>query len=102
MKLLPLTDEEIEQRLLLLPHWKRTGKALECRVDFPTFAAAIGFVASAAIIAEKLDHHPDLDIRWRTVVIRLSSHDAGGITELDFTLLAALEPLLPVAPEPVN
>ncbi len=102
MKLLPLTDEEIDQRLRLLPHWKRAGKALECRADFPSFPAAIGFINGAAIIAETLDHHPDLDIRWRTVVIRLSSHDAGGVTEMDFKLLAALEPLLPEAPEPVN
>ncbi len=97
-----LTDEEIDRRLQLLPRWRRNVNVLECRVDFPTFPAAIGFVVSAAIIAETLDHHPDLDIRWRTVVIRLSTHDAGGVTELDFKLLATLEPLLPEAPEPVN
>jgi 4a-hydroxytetrahydrobiopterin dehydratase len=99
---IPLTDEEIDQRLLLLPRWRRAGKTLECRVEFSSFAAAIGFVASAAIVAEKLDHHPDLDIRWRAVVVRLSTHDAGGVTDLDFALLALLEPLLPGAPEPVN
>jgi 4a-hydroxytetrahydrobiopterin dehydratase len=97
-----LTDEEIDRRLLLLPRWRRNVNLLECRVDFTSFPAAIGFVSAAAIVAEKLDHHPDLDIRWRTVVIRVSSHDAGGITATDFQLIALLEPLLPDAPEPVN
>ena len=97
-----LGDEEIKQRLLLLPRWQRIGAVIECRVRFPSFAAAAGFVAAAAVVAEARDHHPDIDLRWRTVVVRLTTHDAGGLTAADFALAAALEPLLPPEDEPVN
>ena len=97
-----LTDDEIEFRLADLPRWRRCGDALECHVTFPTFAAAIGFIAAAGTLAEAANHHPDIDLRWRKVFVRLTTHDAGGITVRDFALAAALDALIPGAPEPVN
>ncbi len=78
-----MSDDEIETRLADLPRWSREGDALVCVAAFPSFAAAIGFIAAAGAVAERADHHPDLDLRWRTVTVRLSTHDAGGITALD-------------------
>ena len=97
-----LSDEEIERRLLLLPRWQRAGLAIECRIRFASFAAAAGFVTAVAVVSESRDHHPDIDLRWRTVILRLSTHDAGGLTAADFALATALEPLLPPDDEPVN
>ncbi len=97
-----LTDAEIEARLAELPRWRRNGDSLECHVTFPSFPAAVGFIAAAGALAERADHHPDLDLRWRKVFIRLTTHDAGGVTRSDFELAAALDALLPGAPEPLN
>lgn len=81
-----LTDEEIVRQLDDLPGWRRDGDALTASIDAPDFPAAITLVDAAADAAERLNHHPDIDIRWRTTHWRLSTHDAGGITQLDVEL----------------
>jgi 4a-hydroxytetrahydrobiopterin dehydratase len=63
--------------------WQHEGDTLAKRLTLPTFPAAIAFVGQVAEIAEAMDHHPDIDIRWRTVVLRVSTHSAGGITQMD-------------------
>lgn len=57
------------------------------------FVAAMGFVQSVALLAEKADHHPDIDIRWNRVTLTLSTHSAGGLTEKDFALAALINSL---------
>jgi 4a-hydroxytetrahydrobiopterin dehydratase len=59
---------------------------LQIRLQVPTFAAAIQLVELVGATAEELDHHPDIDLRWRTVTFGLSTHSAGGVSELDFEL----------------
>jgi 4a-hydroxytetrahydrobiopterin dehydratase len=63
---------------------------LQIRLDLPTFPAAIELVSRVGVTAEKLDHHPDIDLRWRTVTFGLSTHSAGGVTELDIELAQAI------------
>jgi len=53
----------------------------------------MGFVNSVALLAEKANHHPDIDIRWNTITLTLSTHSAGGLTEKDFTLAAEIDAL---------
>jgi len=65
-------------------------KVVECA----SFPAAIDLVAAVGRLAEDADHHPDIDIRWRTVRLALMTHDAGGLTELDFALARAVDALL--------
>jgi 4a-hydroxytetrahydrobiopterin dehydratase len=78
-----LTEEELVRQLEGLPAWHRDGIMLRGRFDFPSFPALIRAVDEIALLAEELDHHPDLDIRWRTLHAALTTHSAGGLTQLD-------------------
>jgi len=87
----PLSDLEIQRALGTLPGWSRRGPALTKVYAWPTFARAIEFVNRVARVADAADHHPDLDIRYTKVTCTLSTHDAGGITELDLRIAAEIE-----------
>ncbi len=82
----PLTPEEIQRQLRDLPGWAGDTTALRRTVEFGDFATAIRAVTEVAQAAEDMDHHPDMDIRWRTIVFAVSTHSAGGVTQLDVEL----------------
>lgn len=89
-----LSDDEITIALALLPGWGLEEGALAKDYVFPEgFPAAVAFVDRVAVAAEEADHHPDIDIRWNTVRLRLVTHDQGGITEKDTSLAAAFDRL---------
>ena len=75
------------------PAWDLDDGQLVKVVECANFPAALDFVAAVGGLAEAADHHPDIDIRWRTVRLALVTHDAGGITELDFSLARAIDAL---------
>lgn len=81
-----LTDEEIERQLLDLPHWARQERELVRQVEAPDFRTGIAVVDAVAELAEEVDHHPDIDVRWRTLRLAVWTHVAGGITQLDIEL----------------
>jgi 4a-hydroxytetrahydrobiopterin dehydratase len=85
-----LDDAAIDAALKDLPGWEREGDALVRTAELASFPVAIGVVARVGEIAERHDHHPDMDIRWRTVTFRCSTHSAGGITRLDVDLAKAI------------
>jgi 4a-hydroxytetrahydrobiopterin dehydratase len=85
-----LDDTAVARALGDLPGWQRDGDAIVRTAKLPSFPAAIGVVDRIAEIAEERDHHPDIDIRWRTLTFRCSTHSAGGITELDVALAATI------------
>ena len=86
-----LEDEEIEQRLDELGDWEREGDEIQKVFEFDDFAAAMSFVNDVAKMADRYDHHPDIDIRWNKVKLVLSTHSEGGITTLDFDLANDIE-----------
>lgn len=86
-----LDDTAVAERLRGLPAWQRDGDAIRRRVRAPAFLAGIDIVADVARAAEDADHHPDIDIRWRTLTFTLSTHSAGGITGKDFDLAAVID-----------
>ena len=86
-----MDDDTISQELQSVPHWRRDGDAITRAVKAPTFMAGIELVDAVARAAEAADHHPDIDIRWRTVTFTLSTHSAGGITEKDFALAGHID-----------
>ena len=86
-----LSDVEIQRALGALPGWARRGDALVKTHQFATFADGIAFVGRVAAIADAMDHHPDIDIRYTKVTTSLSTHSAGGITELDLKLAQGIE-----------
>jgi 4a-hydroxytetrahydrobiopterin dehydratase len=85
-----LDDNEIGAALGGIPGWEREDGALVRTAALPSFPAAIAVVDRVAAIAEERDHHPDIDIRWRTLTFRCSTHSAGGITEMDVALAASI------------
>lgn len=74
--------------------WIDEGHSLRRSVTCETFMVAIDLVDRVAIAAEELDHHPDIDIRWRTVTFVLSTHSAGTVTDLDFELAQRIDALI--------
>lgn len=89
-----IETSEIENRLKALPDWKLRDGKLYREFIFSDFVEAFRFMTATALIAEKLNHHPDWSNVYNRVHISLYTHDAGGITELDFILADKLNTLL--------
>jgi 4a-hydroxytetrahydrobiopterin dehydratase len=89
-----LSDEEIRAGLGALPEWQLLNGKLHREIRFTSFVEAFGFMTSLALVAEAKNHHPEWSNVYNRVVIDLTTHDAGGITELDLQLAAAAEGLL--------
>jgi 4a-hydroxytetrahydrobiopterin dehydratase len=85
-----LHDSEIHNELAKTEGWTRAGDKLQRTFQFRDFVTAFGFMASAALVAERLNHHPEWFNVYRTVRVELATHDAGGITALDFELARAM------------
>jgi 4a-hydroxytetrahydrobiopterin dehydratase len=88
-----LSDLEIQRALGTLPGWSRRGTVLTKTYTLKTFPDVIALVGRIATEAERMNHHPDLDIRYNKLVCTLSTHDAGGITKNDLALAAKIEEL---------
>ena len=88
-----LTKKEIRLVLTKLSEWKLQGNDIKKKFVFADFARAIGFVNSVALYAERANHHPDIDIRWNTITLSLSTHSEGGITEKDIALAKRINTL---------
>jgi 4a-hydroxytetrahydrobiopterin dehydratase len=86
-----LSDADIDAALGKLGGWVREGDEIVKTYECASFPDAIAFVVRIGFFAEKADHHPDLDIRWRKVRVALTTHDAGGLTQRDFDLAAQIE-----------
>ncbi|WP_236789257.1 4a-hydroxytetrahydrobiopterin dehydratase [Amycolatopsis sp. GM8] len=86
-----LNEDEIVAALTKLPYWKREGDVLARTAELASFPQAIQVVNRVAEIAESADHHPDIDIRWRTLTFRLSTHSAGGLTAKDVSLATEID-----------
>ena len=89
-----LDSAELHAVMADRPHWEVRDSTLVRSVHAPSFAAGIRLVDAAAAVAEELDHHPDIDIRWTTVTFRLSTHFVGGITQRDVTLAERIDDLV--------
>ena len=74
--------------------WSVAGNTLVRTVEFDSFLTAVRFIGELAPVAERLDHHPDLRLSWRTVELSLSTHSAGGLTALDFALAGELDAIV--------
>lgn len=85
-----LSPEQIEAALTNLPHWRSTGAALVRRAEFSDFAEAFAFLTRVALLAQRLDHHPDMALSWSRVELTLTTHSAGGVTDLDLQLAGVI------------
>ncbi|MCA2206124.1 MULTISPECIES: 4a-hydroxytetrahydrobiopterin dehydratase [Nocardia] len=89
-----LSDPEITIALATLPDWSRDGDAITRTVKAPSFLDGIELVRRVATAAEQADHHPDIDIRWRTIRFTLSTHSAGGLTGQDTAMAHVIDDLV--------
>ena len=81
-----LNDEQISERLEKLEGWQRNGEAIERSLEFDSFLDAISFINRISDPAEEADHHPEIFNVYNRVDLTLTTHDAGGLTEKDFSL----------------
>ena len=88
-----LAANTVQEKLATLKNWKLEGEEIVRALQFPDFPAAIQFVNKVAEKAEAAGHHPDIDIRYNKVRLALVSHDAGGLTNADFHMAAAIDKL---------
>jgi 4a-hydroxytetrahydrobiopterin dehydratase len=88
-----LSEAEVKEKLSALPGWVVRADKLLRELSFPNFVEAFGFMSSVALVAERMDHHPEWSNVYGRVVIELTTHDAGGITERDFELARKIEAL---------
>lgn len=87
-----LGQDEVETRLASLhPGWTGTTEKLSRSIEFADFPTAVEFINRLAPQCEAMDHHPDLALHWRWVDVELSTHSAGGVTELDATLAGVVD-----------
>jgi 4a-hydroxytetrahydrobiopterin dehydratase len=90
----PLSPDALSAALADLPQWSGDGEAIRRSAELPSFRAAVDAIVRIADVAEELDHHPDVDLRWRTLHLTLSTHSAGGVTDLDIELARRIDALV--------
>jgi len=95
-----LSDQDLGKALGALPDWTKEGGALARTVELESFPQAIQVVNRVAEIAENDNHHPDIDIRWRTLTFRCSTHSEGGVTAHDVTLAEEIDGVLDAITQP--
>jgi len=88
-----LSEAEIEARLTVVPGWTRDGKSITRTWKFRDFPEALRFINRVGELAESMDHHPDISNSWATVKLALTTHDKGGLTNLDFELATKINAL---------
>ncbi len=88
-----LSDKDIKQRLGDLDGWERDGDHIERTFEFDDFSSAWGFMSRVALLAETQNHHPEWTNVYNRVLVRLTTHDADGISDKDFTLASAINAL---------
>jgi 4a-hydroxytetrahydrobiopterin dehydratase len=89
-----LTEDQIAEWLPSLSRWERRGKLLHRELSFRDFSEAFGFITMVALVAERMNHHPDWSNSWNKVVLDVTNHAAGGLTEIDFELANAIDTTL--------
>jgi 4a-hydroxytetrahydrobiopterin dehydratase len=88
-----LSDEEIEERLSGLAGWERDGEAIRRSFELDDFKGSVDFVNRLTPVAEEMNHHPDLEISWNKVTVRITTHSEGGLTGNDFELAGRIDGL---------
>lgn len=86
-----LTAEAVRDELSGLPDWSGDQTGITRTVELASFPDAITLVDRVAVVAEEVDHHPDIDIRWRTVTFRCVTHSANGVTDRDLDLARRID-----------
>ena len=90
-----LSPDAVTAALAELPGWSGDADGLKRRVQLPSFADAVATLVRIGFVAEAMDHHPDVDLRWRTLHLTLVSHSVSGVSELDLELARRIDGVFP-------
>ena len=90
----PMPEDALNTALAELPDWERDGDRIRREFRFGNFVEAFGFMSRVALLAEKANHHPEWSNVYNRVSIELTTHDAGGLTELDVALAGEIDGLM--------
>ena len=93
-----LSADEVMANLADVPNWSGDTSGITRKVSLPSFPAAISVVDRVAEVAEQMDHHPDIDIRWRNLTFACATHSAGGVTARDFELARRIDQIVSAVP----
>jgi len=86
-----LTTKQVSLRLKSVPNWSKRARTISRTFEFEGFLKSINFVNRIARKAQRMNHHPDIEIRFDRVTLKLTTHDEGGITKKDFSLARQCE-----------
>ncbi|RME76860.1 MAG: 4a-hydroxytetrahydrobiopterin dehydratase [Chloroflexi bacterium] len=89
-----LSPEQVRQKLVDMPGWSLQDEKLRREFRFKDFVQAFGFMSQVALLAERANHHPEWSNVYNRVVIDLTTHEAGGISQRDFDLAAEIDALV--------
>ncbi|MEV0647949.1 4a-hydroxytetrahydrobiopterin dehydratase [Phytomonospora sp. NPDC050363] len=89
-----LDEAVLREKLTDVADWSVEGESIVRVVELPTFPDAIAVVARVGVVAEEMNHHPDMDIRWRTLTFRCSTHSEGGVTRKDLALAKMIDKIV--------
>ncbi len=89
-----LEENELESALKKCPEWEIEGKSITRTIEFEEFMEGIDFVNDLAEIADEAQHHPDINIRYTRITLKLTTHDSGGVTEADIELAQRIDNLV--------
>lgn len=92
-----LDDVAVAAALRDLDGWTGDATGIARTVEMASFPAVIAAVVEIAKVAEEMDHHPDIDIRWRTLTLRCATHSAGGVTDRDIALAERIDQIIATA-----
>ncbi len=92
-----LSDDQLREALATLPRWRGDGRAITRELRFATYEAGVAFAMQVALVAQRMDHHPDLTIGWQRVAVTYTTHDAGGVTARDVEAARAVDAFAPDA-----
>ncbi len=93
----PLDEAQADAYLKSVPQWQRVGQAIERTFTFKNFLRTMSFVNAVAWVANLEDHHPDMEVSYKTCKVRFSTHSIGGLSTNDFICAAKVDALLPDA-----
>ena len=85
------SEDTAKLQLSQLKYWQFNSDGIEKKFQFKNFTDALGFIVKVGVVSEKMNHHPELFNVYNKVNIRLSTHDAGGVTDKDFKLASEID-----------
>ncbi len=89
-----MTPSELEKSLSEIPNWKIENERLARTIEFPSYSAGAAFAMRVVVLAEKTDHHPNIEILWKKVRLVYTTHSAGGLSQKDFMAAVQIEKML--------